>query len=214
VQFESAYFGPKIEATRYADHEPKWLRSLSDRVSDRQIEESNFPPPRYSVTLDGNLLDSKPMVNERSPLVYDRPSGKWLPFTGTLREWQDALAITAEEAALCCIRPTEITSSVNAVQQPAAKGHADQSPKRGPLLTVKYPESDNSLPLMTVEYPDPYQWLPRRLWPALMRATPNSYATGSVKKQLRKQGENILRTEPSPTGQKPDGKKSRELRKT
>jgi len=214
VQFESAYFGPKIEASRYIDHEPKWLAAISERVSDRLIEEGNFPVPRFSVTLDGKLVDSKPMDNEQPPLVFDRQSGKWLPFTGTLREWQDALAITAEEAALCCIRPTEITSSVNAVQQPAAKGHADQSPKRGPLLTVKYPESDNSLPLMTVEYPDPYQWLPRRLWPALMRATPNSYATGSVKKQLRKQGENILRTEPSPTGQKPDGKKSRELRKT
>ena len=214
TQFESAYFGPKIEATRYTDHEPKWLRSLSDRISDRQIEESNFPVPRFSVTLDGKLVDSKPMDNERPPLVYERESGKWLPFTGTLREWQDALAISAEEAALCCIRPTEISSSVNAGQQPAAKGHAGQSPVRGPLRTVDYSESDNSLPMMLVNYPDPYQWLPRRLWPALMRATPHSYATGSVKWQLRQQRENILRTEPTPAGQKPDGKKSRELRKT
>ncbi len=214
TQFESALFGPGVEATRYVDHEPKWLRLLSDQISDRQIEESNFPVPRFSVTLDGKLLDSKPMDNERPPLVYERESGKWLPFTGTLREWQDALAISAEEAALCCIRPTEISSSVNAGQQPAAKGHAGQSPVRGPLRTVDYSESDNSLPMMLVNYPDPYQWLPRRLWPALMRATPHSYATGSVKWQLRQQRENILRTEPTPAGQKPDGKKSRELRKT
>ena len=206
VQFEAAYFGTKIEATRYTDHEPKWLRSLSDQISDRPIEESNFPVPRFSVTLDGKLLDSIPMDNERPPLVYDRQSGKWRPFTGTLREGQDALAIPAEEAALCCIRPSEITSSANAVQQSAAKGDAGQSPERGPLLTMKYPESDNSLPLMTVEYPDPYQWLPVRLWPALMRATPNSYATVGVKQQLRDHGKNILRTEPTPASGKPTPK--------
>lgn len=98
-QFESAYFGPEIEATRYTDYEPQWLRRVSEQVMDRCVDEKTNPFLRYSVTGTGQLLDSVLMVNEQHPLVFDKPSRKWIPFDGSLREWQNAKWITAEEAA-------------------------------------------------------------------------------------------------------------------
>jgi hypothetical protein len=49
------------------------------------------PYDRFSKLPDGRVLDDAPIADDKDILVFDKASGKWVNFSGTLGEWRQAI---------------------------------------------------------------------------------------------------------------------------